>query len=336
MSIETILAVLKSAGKMDGPSLTELGKIKIGCLGEQRKSKDGKDFRMPQKLDHFVLTTMQRSKSGDLIQDDALMQSLLPDYGSEDGKLRRLPIRLLSDSLDEVLQVAFVWYVGKKLGAKSDGVTVKWYVDTATGQELKEPRIEPWKPEYLGLTNQRKDKIFKLHSTFNCVIASPNARWGGVYKYRTTSLISFKQLSSGLVNVQRLTGGILVGMPLELVVRPMQVNADGQLSTVYVCHVELVGPSLVAIQQQAIEQQRYKIEYKQQMLSLEKQYQSLLVDPGDETDPAEVENLQQEFHPEVEEATPPQLPVGRVALHRNGKHAEPVASEEDNQTTPAE
>lgn len=42
------------------PQLAERGKVKIGEKGEMKTSQGGKQFAQPKKLDHFVITTMQR------------------------------------------------------------------------------------------------------------------------------------------------------------------------------------------------------------------------------------------------------------------------------------
>ena len=50
-----------------------------------------------------------------------------------------------------------------------------------------------------------------------------------VYKFRTTSRISASQLVGSLVQLQQLTGGVLRGLPLQLVVRPIRVTPDGKV-----------------------------------------------------------------------------------------------------------
>ena len=75
--------------------VVELGKIKIGGKGESRPTQGGGSFRLPRKDDHFTITTMNRSREGDLQIDEALMRDLLATYGDKDGKLRQLPVRLL-------------------------------------------------------------------------------------------------------------------------------------------------------------------------------------------------------------------------------------------------
>lgn len=282
------------------PRLTELGKIKIGSKGAERPTKSGGTFRLPEKHDYFSVTTMQRNGQGDLIPDSDLEKQLATKYASADGKLRQLPIRLLSDDPEEIMQSAYVWYGGKTIGARSDGKTITWFNDPASGARLKEPKIEPWNDSMLELKDSRGVKLLKLHTTFNCVVAAPEARWGGVYKFRTTSIISGSQLYGSLVETLRLTGGVLVGMPLMLVVRPIQVAPDGKPTTVYVVHVELRGAEMKAIQEQALVQMKYAVEFKGQMLASQAQYRKMLAAPGENESEDDAKDITDEFHPEAD------------------------------------
>lgn len=282
------------------PRVIEMGKIKIGGLGEARASKSGGTYRLPRKDDHFTITTLVRNKpvNGDLIPDDELMSALVAEgYADKhDGKLRQLPIMLLSDEMDDILQCAWVWYGGKTVYARSDGKRVTWLGDPKTMKPLKEPKEEDWKPEYADLLDPKGNNIFKLHTTFNCIIAtgSQHSRWGGVYKFRTTSRISGDQLLGSLLFNADLTGGFLRGVPMRLVLKPVQVAPKGQVSTVYVVHVELRGVDLLSIQRQALQLAQTRVANKLKLL----EYRRILTAPGSETSLAEIEDLQQEFQPE--------------------------------------
>ena len=72
------------------PSLPERGKIKIGIKGATIRSRRGVDFQPPQKLDHFVVTTLERGKDGNFLPDAALMERL-------GDKPTEIPVRLLYD-----------------------------------------------------------------------------------------------------------------------------------------------------------------------------------------------------------------------------------------------
>ena len=46
------------------PGLVERGKIKIGMKGETRRSQSGGTYQLPVKLNHFLITTMERGQDG--------------------------------------------------------------------------------------------------------------------------------------------------------------------------------------------------------------------------------------------------------------------------------
>lgn len=294
--LENILTTVSA--KYGPPRPCELGKIKVGGLGQERTSAKGTKWRQPEKYDHFVVTTMTRNTEGRLVNDDQLMQTLIKDYGDRDGKLRQMPIRLLSDELEDVLQARFVWYGKKTAGAVSDGQTVTWYYELGTMKPLDPPHVEDWRPEMLDLclpgTN---NPIFKLHANFNCVIACGDSRFGGVYKFRTTSIISFKQLYASLLHISQLTGGVLVGMPLMMCVRPMLVKPKDSPTTVYVVHCELRGKDIQQIQTIALDQARFRLQFAGDLQKVQRQYRALLTAPGEEGG-QDAEDIVEEFQPE--------------------------------------
>ena len=287
---------------LPGTRLVTLGNIKIGGKGAERTSRSGSTFRIPEKHNYFTVTTLLRNPAGDLIEDAPLMKSLVDCYGDpDDRRLRVLPIAALSNDPDDFLQAAYVWYGGKTVGARSDGETVTWFCDPKTGKRLDHPRIEPWNPEYLDMTNgdaTNPVKLFKTHTQLSCSIASENARWGGVYKFRTTSVITGSQLLSSFTLLRQLTGGILMGLPLMLIVRPCQVAPNGKATTVYVVHVELHGPDLRALQEQARQQALWQLENHKLIADSARQIKLLLPPPGHES-PADAADINEEFHPET-------------------------------------
>lgn len=289
------------------PRVTELGSIRIGKKGEARKSQSGGEYRLPQKLDHFIITKLARDdRTDDLIVDKALMDSLCEQgFADPDGHLRRIPIRVLSNDPEDIMQAAYCWYAGKKCAARSDGRTVTFFQGWTREDWLKplpEPIVKQWDEDMIDWKDGRGEKLFKIHTVFNCMIASKDAKFGGVYKFRTTSQITGSQLLGGLTQVLQLTNGILVGMPLQLVIRPIQVNPEtskGKItSKVYIVHVELVGSDLKALQAQAMEQARWMLESSSVTKKTMAEYQRVLRAPGDEIDPAEIASIQEEFHPE--------------------------------------
>ncbi len=318
------------------PRISELGKIKIGGKGEERQKSGGGTWRLPVKYDHFVIVTLHRDQRGDFIQDEELMKQLAAEHASTDGKLRSIPIMLLSNDPDDVMQSAWVWYSGKRIAGRSDGKTLQvWY----TGKEwlpADKPREVPWDAIKHPAMMDGKAQRFKLHSTFNCVIMAKQSKFGGVYKFRTTSQITASQLYGGLLHIKELNGGILRGIPLRLAVRPMQVSPDGKTTTVFVVHVELLGNDLMAIQKQALERARFELENKSAMQQAAIQYRKLLAPPGVNESPDEQRYNAEEFQPETHEKAPPAVSDPLAAQLGLSTPAATVVQQEPERQEPEE
>lgn len=285
------------------PRLCELGKIKIGGLGEWTTSKNGKKFRPPRKDDHFTITTMMRNAEGDLLPDDELMKKLEAQFGSP---LRTLPIILLSDDIDEVLAAQYARYDGKTCIATCDGETCKWNFDKA-GVEI--PGGHP-----MPCNGEHETRGWKLHTNLSCVIACGQARLGGVYRFRTTSQITTEQLYGGLAHISTLTGGVLQGIPLHLVVRPMQVAPGGNPTKIYVVHIEIHATDYGDVQRKALESAQMRRDTARSIKAAQTEYRALLAapTPGDDEDPEEQAAVGQEFHP-IEDAVEDEKPAAAVA-----------------------
>ena len=287
------------------PAICESGRIKIGTLGELRKSKSGGEYRLPVKLDSFWIATMHRGADGILVPDTQLMDELKKDHADSDGKLRQLPITVLSNDLEEILQSAYVSYIGKRCAARSDGKEITYFC--RQGKWLEHPIVEPHTAAAIEVTDQQKRRLFKQHTVFNCIIRSSRSRFGGLYRMRTTSVISAKQLLGSLIQISNLTGGILRGLPLSLVVRPMQVTPDelnGRSTTVYVTQVELIGKDLMQVQKLALERAAFELENRQQIQQTSAKYRQLLALPGVNESPREQEDVAEEFHPDEDNERP--------------------------------
>lgn len=284
------------------PQLVELGSIKIGTLGEKRTSRGGAEFRLPKKLDHFEVMTKFRGENGLLIPDEETMSALKADYADEDGHLRKIPIAVLSDHIPDFLRASWAYYRGKQCIARSDGKTLTRFI-SPEGEKLDPPQETEWTEEHEHLTQKISGNdvpVFKKHISLDAVIAIPEARWGGIYRFRTTSAITGDQLYGSLIHLKQLTGGVLTGMPLMLVVRPVQVSPGGKTTTVYVVHVELRGNDLMHLQKMALERARFQKENRKQLLEVRREMKLLLHDPGEGESPDVQSDIQQEFHPEAE------------------------------------
>ena len=293
------------------PRLAELGKIKIGGKGEERPTQSGGTFRIPQKHSYFTITGCERDSAGDLKVDSGLMDRLLLRYGEEVieekrkgtssekttvRRLREIPIALLSDSLDDVIMAAYCYYEGRSLIARCDGETCTRFRDKDRNP-IPGGKAAPCSGEHLKAVDKKGRLQFKLHTKLVCAIAEGEAKFGGYYVFRTTSLISTQQLVGGLRHVQSLTGGILCGLPLRLVVRGVEVQPEGKPTTVYVAHIELRGADLNAVQQQALALAQVRIKNAHELGVASQQYRALLTAPGENEETDEQAEVAAEYHP---------------------------------------
>lgn len=324
------------------PRLTELGKIKIGKKDEQeRKSTGGGSWRMPKKLDHFLVTNMHRDARGDLEVDQGLMERL-KNYCKSDV-VREIPILLLSDSIEDVLQARYVWYHGRTRVAACDGRVCTYYYDQG-GKEIPGGQPVPCDGEHLRAAHQDGSPKFKVHAIFSCAIAVGEARIGGVYKFRTTSIISVGQIYGSLVQIKQVTAGLLTGVPLTFVVRPMLVEPKGKPTTVYVCHCELRGQDLLQVQRMAIEVGQHRAQNARLADTARREYQLLIQAPGASDEDAEEQaDVNEEFHPpadlEAERQEEQQPPAGAASVKdlvaKKVVEAKPALVEEKPAPAPA-
>lgn len=296
----------------------ELGKIKIGSKGPEITSARGTTFRPPVKLDHFLVTGMDRDDAGDLRPDANLMRTLAAAQGIKPEEIRELPIALLDDEIENVFPTAYVAYVGKTRLAQSDGEMIIWFCDPKTGEALPEPRVVPNRNEYVQTattgSGDRAVRVFKPHGVLSCVIAAGASRFGGVYKFRTASMISIEQIYSGLMTIKNLTGGFLRNVPLRLVLRPVQVAPLGRPIKVHVVHVEMRGADLTDIQRQVLEVKRMEIANTRDLAEVQRSYIALLSAPGAaEETPEEQADMNAEFAPETIDGAAVPAPPADVA-----------------------
>ena len=196
------------------PQLAERGKIKIGEKGETKTSQGGKQFAMPRKLDHFLITTMQRDAAGRLLPDTALMARLQP----EGGKITEIPVRLLYDDIDLNFQTRYACYRGNRCWCSGDGEKAQRLAGENNGKYQEVPcpceRVDPY------YTGQDRCKIL---GTLQVLIEGTD-RIGGVWKYRTTSWNTVNAVLSSLALIKTITGGPLAGIPLWMVLSPKTVT----------------------------------------------------------------------------------------------------------------
>lgn len=275
------------------PRLAEVGKIKCGIKGEMRKSQYGKEFMLPKKLDHFIITTLERDQGGHLLLDNALMERL--KNGKE--KITEIPIRLLYDDIDLNFQTRYALYSGNKCVCSGDGETAE---SIEKGSIPCPCNRQP--PEYAG-----NDKC-KINGTLVCLIEGAE-KIGGCYKFRTTSYNSVTNILSSLIFIKTITYGKLAWIPLVLTLAAKSTTIPGkqQNTTVYCASIEFRG-GISNLQQLGLDISKQQIEYKLNMDHIEDNAKKQLLITQE--DPIEAQDFQEEFYPEnIEEQIEKDLSV---------------------------
>ena len=274
------------------PGLPERGKIKIGIKGKEIMSRQGNTFQPPQKLDHFVITSVVRGADGNFTRDDDI-HTKLGDAPKE------IPIRLLFDDIDLNFPTRFVAYKGKTVWCSGDGETARRLSDQGSHQECPCPcpRVQPG---YKGT-----DKC-KINGKLSVLIDGAGGV-GGIWNFRTTSWNTVTGILSSLTLMQRITGGPLAGIPLKMVIRPKAAtDPEGKAVTIYVVALEFPG-TVEELRGNGLAIATDVAKHTLQIRHIEDQARLLLAAPaanGAAFHDEEPEDIADEFYPPVQEAAP--------------------------------
>jgi len=210
------------------PSLPERGKIKIGKKGRVVKSRDkGTEFQLPEKLDHFLITGLERDSDGNFTKDKEAHKLL-----GEQPK--SIPVRLAYD--DPVLNFPTrrACYRGRDLWCSGDGEVAQRMQDDGKRLEMECP-CELGASDYTGKTP------CKMNGSLSVLIDGLGGV-GGVWRFRTTSYNTIVGLLSSMAFLRTITGGPLADVPLNLTVQPKQVTTpQGKTQTIYRVSLEYAG-----------------------------------------------------------------------------------------------
>jgi hypothetical protein len=269
------------------PGLSEVGKIKIGVKGREITSRGGATFQPPQKLDHFLVTTLMRGSDGNYLIDREVHEK----YGE---KPRSLPVRLVYNDPELNFQSRYVCFKGKNLWCSGDGEQACRREPSGNMQERTCP-CELQNPEYAGTADRPKCKI---NGTLSVMIDGV-AKVGGVWKLRTTSYNSVVGITSSLSLISTLTGGIVAGLPFDLTLRPKTaiVPTSGQSTLVWVVGIEYRG-TVEDLQSIAYERAKNQALYYAKMDQIEHQARKLIVHDPSIIDVTEAKDIIEEFYPE--------------------------------------
>ena len=288
------------------PQLAERGKIKIGGLGDERKKQGSNEtYRLPVKHDYITITTMQRDQAGRLIPDTALMEKIKQVQNVQ--KLTEIPVRLLYDDIDLNFPTRYSCYKGNQCWCTGDGERAQRLgegeiSDTAPGTvRLAKPTeygTVSCPCERVESTYAQRDKC-KPMGTLQVLLEGVD-RVGGVWRFRTTSWNSVNAILSSLVLIKTITGGVLSGILLHLVLSPKTVTVPagptaGQNMVVYVMSLEYRGPE-EKLAELGYDITKKRIDRQIRMETLEVEARKLLVAPHQEAPQDQAETAAEFYH----------------------------------------
>ena len=270
----------------------EAGKIKIGALGETRKSKKGDDYQLPVKHDYFTITKTARDPAtGNFVADEEIMAQLPKD---PDGKIRRLPVVFDTDDIDELIPHRLALYQGRNLLCRGDGHAPATRFEILAGVKTGKTEEVTCPCPYL---NAEKGHKCLPHATLWCTIAAGKETiLGARHSFRTTGWNSISGLLGGLKAIQRQLGS-LAGLPMWLRIKQQAARPKGlnKATTIPVVYVECRTEDLIGLQQHAI-----ALAQARQRVVQVRNYEVLgLPEPGDDSEtPEEQAKIREEWHPE--------------------------------------
>ena len=305
--------------------LNEAGKIKIGKKGAMITSSGGKEFRPPEKLDHFQLVTTEKNEEGDYVVDVAL-ENRIKEAGTglvnEAGNLIGIPIRLLYNDTDLNFPTRLASYVSGKLSCTGDGETATKRIDDFTKTHpCPCPRFEQG---YDG-----KDKC-KPMGTLNCIIDEAGL-FGQAHKFRTTSMNSVKGILGGIELIRTATNGRIAGLPLMLTMNAKSTQTpQGHNTIVYVVSVCYRG-SMSDLRNEVLQLMSEEHQYMIGMDKLEAEARKALPQKTVTTDAEDLEVVE-EFYPD---ALPVHGASAQVEYEAVQKSVEPEPQETEFETATA-
>lgn len=204
------------------PELAERGKIKIGGKGEERTGQGGRTYRLPVKSDHFTIVTTAKNDEGDFIVDNQIMDIIGDDC-------TELDIMVLYNDPDLIFRTSYAFFDSAKCQCRGDGRIA----------QLANGKFIECNPETCETFQAKGCKPQGVLS----VILMDAPRVGGVYKLRTTSWNTIRNITTSLDTIKSLTFGQLAGLPLVLTLKPKTVTIPGTRKTtvIFMANIEFKG-----------------------------------------------------------------------------------------------
>jgi hypothetical protein len=240
-------------GMLVSSKTVEVRKLKIGKTGS----------RSPDKLKGMTITQSLKPSGGKNFERDyALLQTIFTNYGNKgetDGVLQRIPVRLFSDDVRDVVYIYRGWWARsgpRCMSGIGDENARRFfqqdkYEKTGEIVKLRRPIDFPCNntcPMW-GVDGEKTDckwtAIVRLQLEDYPIFPSPT-------QFRTTGKQVIKTLVGSLNHIKEATGGILAGIPLELAWHEIEGGTrDGKKRKYPVLSFQFAG-TLQQLREQAI------------------------------------------------------------------------------------
>lgn len=339
------------------PRLAEVGKIKIGGKGDERKGSKGM-YRLPVRYDHFVITTTERlpdKEGGNFVPDLELMEKIDPRENWADGqthaKPKEIPIIFLFDDIDMNFRTEYAYYQGAKCMCRGDGeIAERLYLKAGKQTVIVEDySTNPDSPIPLLIKKEIQVKPGEKHNiicnTEKCPFSQPDAKGvtrckpsgilsclipasmniGGVFRFRTHSWNTISNILASLELIKTITGGILVGLPMKLQFLKKATSEHGNVNVV---NVVFDGESQQKMRELAFTENKNRIEFGVNMRLIEDNAKKAGFMANTDSDA----DIEAEFYTLPEEEKPPVNITDRAELILDGVQDESFTEteEEDN------
>jgi hypothetical protein len=265
------------------PALAEIGKIKIGFLGEKR-TKGGR--RLPEKLNHFEIGTLIKDEEGRVEIDKEMTEALGEDK-------TELNISFCYDTPALNFPTFYAAYTQSKLVCMSTSRHKALQL-----QEDGERKEIVCDRKQCPLAKEKKCKPYGRLST---ILTNAN-RLGGVHVFRTTSWNSIRNILSSMASFWSQTGGLLAGIPFKLKLRPATATPQGvgHRVKIYVVNLEYAG-TMEQLKQDATAEIKRRRMLGLNMNELERVQKGAIREHAHEEAEGEAEEMSEDFYEDGDE-----------------------------------
>lgn len=233
--------------------LSEVGKIKIGGKGEERKTGDGKKtYNLPVKFGHFVVTTTEKGtgKDKNFITDKAVMDVI----GAEP---KEISIQFPFDDRHMNFRTSYMYYKGNKKQCEGNGEVAE---RKGSDGKITEGPCTLETCEFMNpkeVKGKKPPALCKPSGILSCYIpASPHR--GGIYRFRTHGWNSTGGIMAALKQYSDYTDGVLQGLPFKLVFTKKSTEEHGNVPVVTLV---LDGVELDGMRELVMKERQARVEF---------------------------------------------------------------------------